>query len=95
MERDLGYPAARNPDMLPPRNMFEHVTTWLYEVITALFRGNCLFALKGAVLTGQLHCQAKQAIAYAYPVLLALTFYMKSSAEFAYSRSHDYHLGAS
>jgi hypothetical protein len=52
MEHDLGQAASRNPDMLPPRNVFERVLTKLYDATAALSRGNCLFALKGAVLTG-------------------------------------------
>lgn len=49
---DLGLAERRDPDALPPRNYFESVMNFLYNLLQALSRGNVLFALKAAMLTG-------------------------------------------
>jgi hypothetical protein len=54
MEQDLGAPAGRDPDALPPRNAVERVAGQIHRAGGALLRGNALFALKGAVLTSKL-----------------------------------------
>lgn len=49
---DLGLAERRDPDALPPRNYFESVMNFLYNLLQAMSRGNVLFALKAAMLTG-------------------------------------------
>jgi hypothetical protein len=88
MDQDLGAPAGRDPDALPPRNAVERVAGQIHRAGGALLRGNALFALKGAVLTSEL------LVTYAVQlcdqlilaVLLCLPFFLKSSAGFAYSQ---------
>ncbi|KAG5644457.1 hypothetical protein DXG03_008356 [Asterophora parasitica] len=65
---DLGMPQRRDPDALPPRNIFESVMGVLYYSVTGLSGGNILFAIKAGILT----------------VLLALPSLLSSSAFFAY-----------
>jgi hypothetical protein len=83
MEHDLGQAASRNPDMLPPRNVFERVLTKLYDATAALSRGNCLSLVRFFSWSLEEYEQTADWLS----VLLALTFYMKSSAGFAYSSS--------
>ncbi|RDB29703.1 Uncharacterized protein C57A7.05 [Hypsizygus marmoreus] len=66
---DLGLPKRRDPDALPPRNMFEAVMNLLFHAVTGLAGGNVLFAIKAGLLA----------------VVLALPSFLKSSAFFAYS----------
>jgi hypothetical protein len=49
---ELGMPRRRDPDALPPRNTFESFMMLLYDGLSSLGRGNFLFALKAATLTG-------------------------------------------
>ena len=49
---DLGSASRRDPDALPPQNLFQLVMFWVYSAATALGRGNCLYALKAGLLTG-------------------------------------------
>ena len=49
---DLGMPRRRDPDALPPRNSVESFMNLLYHGLSSLGRGNVLFALKAATLTG-------------------------------------------
>ncbi|KAL1937670.1 hypothetical protein VTO73DRAFT_12945 [Trametes versicolor] len=65
---DLGITRRRDPDALPPANAFQHVMHWVYEVVTALGRGNALFALKAGMLT----------------VILCIPSFLKETAAFAY-----------
>ncbi|KAF8956639.1 hypothetical protein BDZ97DRAFT_1763642 [Flammula alnicola] len=65
---DLGVPHRRDPDALPPRNLFEVVMELIHKFIVALGSGNAIFALKAGMLT----------------VLLCLPFFIKNSATFAY-----------
>ncbi|KAI0641257.1 hypothetical protein C8Q79DRAFT_919931 [Trametes meyenii] len=65
---DLGMTRRRDPDALPPTNAFQSVMHWVYELATALGRGNSLFALKAGLLS----------------VILCLPSFLKSSAAFAY-----------
>ncbi|KAI0653782.1 hypothetical protein C8Q70DRAFT_927041 [Cubamyces menziesii] len=65
---DLGATRRRDPDALPPTNAFQHLMHWLYENVTALGRGNALFALKAGLLT----------------VILCIPSFLKGSAAFAY-----------
>ncbi|GLB35374.1 putative ER transporter, 6TM, N-terminal [Lyophyllum shimeji] len=69
IEHDLGLPQRRDPDALPPRNIFEQVMGTIYHSLTGLEGGNVLFAMKAGVLT----------------VLLALPIFLKSSVYFAYN----------
>lgn len=49
---DLGLAERRDPDALPPANTFQSVMNFLYSLFQGLSRGNVLFALKAAMLTG-------------------------------------------
>lgn len=49
---DLGSANRRDPDALPPQNFVQLIMHCIYSGLTALFRGNCLFALKAGLLTG-------------------------------------------
>ncbi|KIM88532.1 hypothetical protein PILCRDRAFT_62336 [Piloderma croceum F 1598] len=66
---DLGTPKRRDPDALPPRNVFESMMNHIYKTAVAMRGGNTLFAIKAAVLT----------------VLLCIPSFLKSSGSFAYS----------
>jgi hypothetical protein len=50
---DLGMPQRRDPDALPPRNIFELMMNYIYITTVSMRRGNTLFAIKAAVLTGK------------------------------------------
>jgi hypothetical protein len=52
-QQDLGAPAPRDPDALPPRNAFEAVARAIHSGVVALGHGNVLFALKAGVLTSK------------------------------------------
>ncbi|PPQ72963.1 hypothetical protein CVT24_000165 [Panaeolus cyanescens] len=65
---DLNLPHRRDPDALPPRNLFEALMNALYELLISVRGGNMQFALKAGVLS----------------VLLCLPFFLKSSAQWAY-----------
>ncbi|KAI0638721.1 hypothetical protein C8Q77DRAFT_1044286 [Trametes polyzona] len=65
---DLGTTRRRDPDALPPTNAFQYVMHWVYESVTALGRGNALFAIKAGLLT----------------VILCIPSFVKASAAFAY-----------
>ncbi|KZS91708.1 hypothetical protein SISNIDRAFT_442962 [Sistotremastrum niveocremeum HHB9708] len=65
---DLGDTGARDPDALPPDNIFERVGAWVYHATAGITRGNVIFALKAGVLT----------------VLLSLPTYVQRSGKFAY-----------
>ncbi|EPQ61261.1 hypothetical protein GLOTRDRAFT_54150 [Gloeophyllum trabeum ATCC 11539] len=67
--QDLGEPVRRDPDAMPPRNMFEVVATQLYQIAGALGRGNSLYAFKAGVLT----------------VILSIPSFLASTAAFAYA----------
>ncbi|KZT65496.1 hypothetical protein DAEQUDRAFT_520383 [Daedalea quercina L-15889] len=67
-DEDLGQPARRDPDALPPQTPFENVMSWFHTVLMALTGGNMLFALKAATLT----------------VLLMIPSFLKHTAHFAY-----------
>jgi hypothetical protein len=47
----LGRTTRRDPDALPPRNMFELILNFVYLELAALGRGNALFAVKAGALT--------------------------------------------
>ncbi|KZT24411.1 hypothetical protein NEOLEDRAFT_1207860 [Neolentinus lepideus HHB14362 ss-1] len=66
---DLGEPRRRDPDVLPPRNWHEMVATQLYQIGSALGRGNSLYAFKAGILT----------------ILLSIPSFLASSAHFAYA----------
>ncbi|OCH87285.1 hypothetical protein OBBRIDRAFT_814199 [Obba rivulosa] len=68
--QDLGFTSRRDPDALPPTNLFQKAMYWLHKGITALSHGNAVFALKGGLLT----------------VLLCIPNFLKSTAEFAYGQ---------
>lgn len=53
MEGDLGAPGRRDPDALPPDNVFQLLMSWVHRGYTELFSGNSLFALKAALLTSK------------------------------------------
>ncbi|KAF8901456.1 hypothetical protein CPB84DRAFT_1815176 [Gymnopilus junonius] len=65
---DLGIPKRRDPDHLPPRNLFETVMTVVFSFVLSLGTGNALFALKGGFLS----------------VALSLPSLIKYTAQFAY-----------
>ncbi|KZT00914.1 uncharacterized protein LAESUDRAFT_523085 [Laetiporus sulphureus 93-53] len=67
-EEDLGMASRRNPDALPPRNLFEQVMSWIHDLIQALAGGNSLFALKAGLLT----------------IILCIPSFLRRSAAFAY-----------
>lgn len=46
-------PRRRDPDALPPSNLFEALMNIGYNGVLALRGGNTLFAIKAAVLTGE------------------------------------------
>ncbi|KAI0089790.1 hypothetical protein BDY19DRAFT_888753 [Irpex rosettiformis] len=64
---DLGETKRRDPDALPPANLFELVMFWLYKAFAGLRGGNFVFAVKAGLLT----------------VALSLPYHFKSSATFA------------
>ncbi|TFK48067.1 hypothetical protein OE88DRAFT_1635639 [Heliocybe sulcata] len=66
---DLGQPRRRDPDVLPPRNVWELIATELYHIAGALGRGNSLYAFKAGVLT----------------ILLSIPSFLASTAQFAYA----------
>lgn len=68
MEEDLGLPRQRDPDALPPRNVFEWAMSVLYYGAVGLMHGNVLFAIKAGLFT----------------IALSLPFFFKGSASFAY-----------
>ena len=49
---DLGMPWRQDPDALPPWNVLESAMNLVYHVSSGLMRGNVVFALKAAVMTG-------------------------------------------
>lgn len=49
---DLGETKARDPDALPPSNMFEYIMFLLYKGFASIGGGNSLFAIKAGLLTG-------------------------------------------
>lgn len=49
---DLGETKPRDPDALPPANVFELVMFWFYKAFAALGGGNVIFAVKAGLLTG-------------------------------------------
>ncbi|KAI9062294.1 hypothetical protein FKP32DRAFT_1677443 [Trametes sanguinea] len=65
---DLGMTSRRDPDALPPSNAFQYAMHIIYEAVTALGRGNALFALKAGLLT----------------VVLCIPSFVRASAAFAY-----------
>jgi hypothetical protein len=48
---DLGQTGGRDPDAMPPANPLEWTVNFLYKTLSALGRGNAVFAIKAAVLT--------------------------------------------
>ncbi|KAF9446717.1 hypothetical protein P691DRAFT_776668 [Macrolepiota fuliginosa MF-IS2] len=66
---DLGMPRPRDPDALPPRNVFEWFMSVVYYALASMTHGNVLFAIKAGLFT----------------VVLCLPFFIKNSAEFAYN----------
>ncbi|KAI0353282.1 hypothetical protein OH77DRAFT_1407363 [Trametes cingulata] len=65
---DLGMTGRRDPDALPPTNAFQYLMHWVYDAVTALGRGNALFAIKAGFLT----------------VILCIPSFLKATAAFAY-----------
>lgn len=58
MEGDLGNAARRDPDAMPPENLFQLLMSWVYRGYNEFFSGNSLFALKAGVLTSKLYSSA-------------------------------------
>lgn len=52
-DSDLGQTRRRDPDALPPSNLFELVMLWLYQAGASLGGGNVVFAIKAGLLTGK------------------------------------------
>jgi hypothetical protein len=67
-----GLPKPRDPDALPPRNVFESFFEFLYNFIASIGTGNVVFAIKAGLLT----------------IVLCLPSLIKSSAKFAYGVWH-------
>ena len=65
---ELGMPVKRDPDALPPRNVFEWIMSVLYHACLGLGHGSALYAIKAGLFT----------------VLLCFPFFFKNSAQFAY-----------
>ncbi|KAH8091403.1 hypothetical protein BXZ70DRAFT_909843 [Cristinia sonorae] len=65
---DLGIADRRDPDALPPDNVFQLAMNIVYRASHELFNGNSLFALKAAILT----------------IVLSIPSLLKSSAAFAF-----------
>lgn len=68
---DLGMPRRRDPDALPPRNIFEAAMNYIYRGTVALRGGNTLFAIKAAVLTGKIFddlqlCKVKSILGFIF-----------------------------
>ena len=49
---DLGMTQRRDPDALPPSSAFETAMYWVHHALAALGHGNCVFAIKAGLLTG-------------------------------------------
>ncbi|KDR73331.1 hypothetical protein GALMADRAFT_228417 [Galerina marginata CBS 339.88] len=65
---DLGLPRRRDPDALPPRNIFESFLRGLHYFLVGLGSGNAIFGMKAGLLT----------------VILSIPSLLKSTAKFAY-----------
>ena len=48
---DLDMPSKRDPDALPPKNVFEWVMSHLYLLVAGIGGGNALYSVKAGVLT--------------------------------------------
>ncbi|KAJ3758691.1 hypothetical protein EV360DRAFT_43339 [Lentinula raphanica] len=64
----LPYPKRRDPDALPPGNIWELMGRWVYKRVVGLTGGNALYAVKAGVLT----------------TLMCIPFFIRGSAQFAY-----------
>ncbi|KAJ3712876.1 hypothetical protein C8R42DRAFT_727627 [Lentinula raphanica] len=64
----LPYPKRRDPDALPPGNVWELMGRWVYKRVVGLTGGNALYAVKAGVLT----------------TLMCIPFFIRGSAQFAY-----------
>ncbi|KAI0318442.1 hypothetical protein OF83DRAFT_1242217 [Amylostereum chailletii] len=64
----LGEAGRRDPDALPPRNVFECIMNTLYRTVRACTGDNVLFGMKAGILTG----------------ILSIPAFVKSSSHFAY-----------
>lgn len=58
---------------------------WVYEVVTALGRGNALFALKAGMLTGIVLLRIMCDVYSPASVILCIPSFLKETAAFAYS----------
>jgi hypothetical protein len=47
----LPNPKRRDPDTLPPRNVWEGIGNWIYKRVVGITSGNALYAVKAGVLT--------------------------------------------
>ncbi|KAI0318290.1 hypothetical protein OF83DRAFT_1057097 [Amylostereum chailletii] len=74
MEDDLGMPTRRDPDALPPGNLFEKVMNAMYHGARACSGGNVLYALKAGLLT----------------VVLSIPSLLQSTAGFAYAERFNW-----
>ncbi|KAK0473358.1 hypothetical protein IW261DRAFT_1503962 [Armillaria novae-zelandiae] len=66
---DLGIARKRDPDRLPPHNMFEWTMNKLYGFVAGMGGGNVLYAIKAGIFT----------------IVLCLPIFLSSSAHFSYS----------
>ncbi|KAE9392227.1 hypothetical protein BT96DRAFT_924850 [Gymnopus androsaceus JB14] len=64
----LPCPKRRDPDALPPSNVWESMGSWFYKSASGVLGGNALYSIKAGVLT----------------TLMSLPFFLKGSAQFAY-----------
>jgi hypothetical protein len=51
MMNDLGMARPRDPDALPPSNVFEWLISGIYKFVAGLGGGNALYAVKAGILT--------------------------------------------
>lgn len=83
-------PRRRDPDALPPGNLFEALINVVYKGILTLRGGNTLFAIKAAILTGESvllpsAMTTPSGLTYFLKlVLLCLPSFFKSTGSFAY-----------
>jgi hypothetical protein len=86
---DLGETKSRDPDALPPTNLFELVMFWAYRGFASLGGGNVTFALKASLLTGRVMNLLDSPIcSSSLPVALSLPYHIKNAAAFAYRTCH-------
>ncbi|EJF58526.1 hypothetical protein DICSQDRAFT_66814 [Dichomitus squalens LYAD-421 SS1] len=67
---DLGMTGRRDPDALPPTNVFQWIMHGIHDLLAGLTRGNALFALKAGLLS----------------IILCVPSFLRRTAHFAYAQ---------